>query len=88
MTVNSILRKAARKEPAVRLQLKKLQQPTQKAPDPTRPAAPLRPPVLTVAPTYLIRTVLRDAREVCLQLGGHLLEYVKPPAGEERVRGE
>lgn len=40
------------------------------------------------SPTYFICTVLSDAREVCLQLRGHLLEYVEPPARQEGRQAE
>lgn len=43
-----------------------------------RPAAP-HPPAL-----YLVRTALGDTREVRLQLGGHFLEDIKPPADGDR----
>lgn len=41
------------------------------------------PSVHLPAPGYLVRAVLCDAGEVCLQLGRHFLEYVKPPARQK-----
>ena len=72
--MNSILQKKKRKQESI---------------SESSTAASLKPPTWNVpsvhlpAPGYLVRAVLCDAGKVCLQLGRHFLEYIKPPARQK-----